>query len=147
VEALDAVVHVDEALPERDQRESVSATEMAIGRHVASLVEDGATLQMGIGAIPDAVLRSLDRHRRLGVHSEMFSDGLIPLVESGAITGEEKKLQKGAVVSSFAFGTQRLYDFMHDNPVVKMLRVSDGTFRKTHSLCVCSSAPSTLPSV
>ncbi len=98
----------------------LSADEEAIGRRVAGLIEDGATLQMGIGAIPDAVLRSLGSHRRLGVHTEMFSDGLLALIKSGAVTGEEKAHQRGKIVSSFVMGSQQLYDFIDDNPSVEL---------------------------
>ncbi|MBO9703178.1 MAG: acetyl-CoA hydrolase/transferase family protein [Sporocytophaga sp.] len=95
-----------------------------IGYHVASLIEDGATLQMGIGNIPNAVLASLTNHKRLGVHSEMFSDGLIPLIEKGVVTGEDKIIDRGKVVATFAIGCRRTYDFMDNNPVIKMKEVS-----------------------
>lgn len=128
----DALVHVsrfaatvesDEPLPEHP-RPVLNEVERAIGRHVAGLVEDGATLQMGIGAIPDASLIALKDHRRLGVHTEMFSDGLVDLVERGVVTGEEKRVHPGKVVATFAMGTRRLYDFMDDNPLVAMLDVA-----------------------
>lgn len=99
-------------------------TEMAIGRHVAGLVEDGATLQVGIGGIPNATLRYLTNHKNLGLHTEMFSDGIIDLVEKGVMTGTLKKKHRGKIVSSFAVGSQRLYDFMDDNPTVAMLEAS-----------------------
>jgi len=92
--------------------------EATIGKHVASLVEDGATLQMGIGNIPNAVLNNLTNHKRLGVHTEMFSDGLLPLVERGIITGEDKEIKTGKIVTCFAMGTQKLYDFVDDNPMI-----------------------------
>ncbi len=95
-----------------------------IGYHVASLIEDGATLQMGIGNIPNAVLASLTNHKRLGVHSEMFSDGLIPLIEKGIVTGEDKIIDRGKVVATFAMGCKSTYDFMDNNPVIKMKEVS-----------------------
>ncbi|UII19132.1 acetyl-CoA hydrolase/transferase family protein [Fulvivirga ligni] len=94
--------------------------EIEIGRHVAGLVEDGATLQMGIGGIPNVVLANLKNHKRLGIHTEMFSDGVLPLVEAGVITGEEKRVKPGKIVSCFAVGSQALYDFMDDNPLVDM---------------------------
>jgi acyl-CoA hydrolase len=94
-----------------------------IAENVASLIEDGATLQMGIGNIPNAVLKKLSNHRRLGVHTEMFSDGIVDLIESGVITGEMKKRRQYKVVSSFLIGSQRLYRFVHDNPVVEMLDI------------------------
>jgi len=102
----------------------LSDAEIEIGKHCASLVENGATLQMGIGAIPDAVLRALTDHKNLGIHTEMFSDGVIDLVENGVITGSEKAVHPGKIVSSFAMGTRRLYDFMDDNPLVQMLDVA-----------------------
>lgn len=114
-----AAVSTDVALPE-PKASAPTKEEEAIGRHVAALVPDGATLQMGIGAIPDAVLRALHGHRRLGVHTEMFTDGLLPLVKSGAVTGELKKRQPGKIVSSFITGSRALYDFVHDNPSVEL---------------------------
>lgn len=97
--------------------------EAAIGAHVAGLVEDGATLQMGIGAIPNAVLQYLGNHQNLGIHTEMFSDGILPLVKSGVINGRLKVKHKGKIVSSFAMGTRALYNFINDNPEVAMLDV------------------------
>ncbi|THV57337.1 acetyl-CoA hydrolase/transferase family protein [Flagellimonas alvinocaridis] len=92
--------------------------EAIIGREIANLVEDGATLQMGIGNIPNAVLHNLTNHKRLGIHTEMFSDGILPLVEKGIITGEDKEVKTGKIVTCFAMGTQKLYDFIDDNPIV-----------------------------
>lgn len=120
---LHAMVEVDEPLPEHPA-DAPTPVELAIGRHVAGLVEDGATLQMGIGAIPNAVLASLGNHRRLGVHTEMFSDGLIALVEKGVVTGEHKVKHPGKVVAGFAVGTRRTFDFIDDNPVVQMLDIA-----------------------
>ena len=101
-----------------------------IAEHVASLIEDGATLQMGIGAIPNAVLSMLGGHRKLGIHTEMFSDGIIDLIESGVITGELKKKHPYKVVSGFMLGTKRLYKFVHDNPFIEMLDI--GYVNETH---------------
>ncbi|MCS6914610.1 MAG: acetyl-CoA hydrolase/transferase C-terminal domain-containing protein [Myxococcales bacterium] len=123
VERLHALVAGDEPLPETPPH-PLGEVERAIGRNVAELVQDGATLQMGIGAIPDAVLASLGNHRRLGIHTEMFSDGVIPLVERGVITGEEKRTHPGKIVSSFVMGSRRLYEFVDDNPMVVLLDVS-----------------------
>lgn len=92
--------------------------EKLIGYHVAQLVEDGATLQMGIGGIPNVVLANLMNHKRLGIHTEMFSDGILPLIEKGVITGEDKVVKRGKLVTCFAIGTQKLYDFLDDNPLV-----------------------------
>jgi acyl-CoA hydrolase len=96
-----------------------TASEDAVGCHVAALVEDGATLQMGIGAIPDAVLRRLHDKRDLGVHTEMFSDGIVDLAESGAITNRLKHVHAGRIVTTFVYGSQRVYDFVHDNAFVE----------------------------
>ncbi|MEQ6119959.1 acetyl-CoA hydrolase/transferase C-terminal domain-containing protein [Reichenbachiella sp. MALMAid0571] len=98
--------------------------EMRIGKHASGLIEDGATLQMGIGAIPNAVLASLDGHKNLGIHTEMFSDGLIPLVEKGIVTGTKKKLNPEMIVSAFVMGTKKLYDFVDKNPGVQMKDVA-----------------------
>ena len=95
-----------------------SELEQKVGEYVAGLVEDGATLQMGIGGIPNVVLSKLMNHKRLGVHTELFSDGVLPLIEKGVITGEEKRIKTGKIVTCFAAGSPKLYDFIHDNPVV-----------------------------
>jgi acyl-CoA hydrolase len=95
-----------------------TAIESKIGKHVAGLIEDGATLQMGIGNIPNAVLHNLTNHKRLGIHTEMFSDGLLPLIEKGVVTGEDKEIKTGKIVTTFAVGSQKLYDFIDDNPSV-----------------------------
>lgn len=94
--------------------------ECAIGRNCAALIEDGACLQMGIGAIPNAVLSQLGSHKNLGVHTEMFADGVLPLVESGVINGANKKIDKGKMVSTFLMGSHRVYDFIDNNPGVLM---------------------------
>jgi 4-hydroxybutyrate CoA-transferase len=96
-----------------------SAVDEAIGEHVAALVEDGATLQTGIGAIPDAVLARLQARSDLGVHTEMFSDGLVALVRSGAVTNRFKHVHRGRVVTSFVNGSRTVYDFVDDNPLVE----------------------------
>jgi acyl-CoA hydrolase len=102
----------------------ISDTERKIGRYVAELVDDGATLQMGIGAIPNAVLSMLGNHKDLGVHSEMFADGILPLVDKGVINGRNKNVDKGRLVATFLLGSRKLYDFINDNPGVAMLDVS-----------------------
>ena len=119
LEHFQALVEVDEPLPEHPQG-GAGAVEKAIAQHVAGLVDEGATLQMGIGAIPDAVLKALVDHRRLGVHTEMFSDGLLPLIKRGVITNEHKPRGRGRSVSSFAVGSRALYDFLHDNALIEM---------------------------
>lgn len=97
--------------------------ETAIGRNCAALIEDGATLQMGIGAIPNAVLSQLGGHKNLGIHTEMFADGVLPLVESGVINGRNKAIDKGKMVSTFLMGSQKVYDFIDNNPGVAMMDV------------------------
>ncbi len=93
---------------------------MRIGRHVADLIEDGSTLQMGIGAIPDGVLHYLGEKKNLGIHSELFSDGVIDLYDRGVINGEKKTLHKGKMVAGFLLGSKRLYEFVDNNPVVEL---------------------------
>jgi 4-hydroxybutyrate CoA-transferase len=100
-------------------RVRMSPTFEQIGRNVASLIEDGATLQLGIGGIPDAVLHFLRDRRHLGVHSEMFSDGMVELVEEGVVTNERKTLHPGEAVASFVLGSRRLFDFIDNNPIVE----------------------------
>jgi 4-hydroxybutyrate CoA-transferase len=120
VNQIDYAVEQEEALPEH-QPPVLTDVERASGRNVASLVEDGATLQMGIGAIPDAALAMLGGHKDLGIHTEMFSDGVLDLVASGVITGRHKAVHPGKLVAAFLMGTRRLYDFVDDNPQVMML--------------------------
>jgi acetyl-CoA hydrolase len=91
-----------------------------IGRHAVALIEDGSTIQTGIGTIPNAVLASLGGHKHLGVHTEMFSDGLLDLIESGVVDSSAKSYHEGKVVSSFVMGSRRLYDFVDDNPLIEM---------------------------
>lgn len=117
VSQIDALVEVNEPIHQYSTGE-ISETEARIGRHVASLIEDGATLQMGIGSIPNAVLSNLRGHKRLGIHTEMFTDGILSLVEAGVVTGEEKVLEPNMIVTCFAAGSQKLYDFIDDNPLV-----------------------------
>lgn len=97
--------------------------ETAIGKNCAALIEDGACLQMGIGAIPNAVLAQLGNHKNLGIHTEMFADGVLQLVEKGVINGANKKIDKGQMVSTFLMGSQKVYDFIDNNPMVKMMDV------------------------
>jgi 4-hydroxybutyrate CoA-transferase len=96
---------------------TVSDVAMQMGRHIADLIEDGSTLQLGIGEIPDAVLNYLTEKKHLGIHSEMVSDGVIDLIESGIITNEKKTLHPGKILAGFVLGTQRLFDFIHNNPI------------------------------
>jgi acyl-CoA hydrolase len=113
---------VDRPLVEHAARPA-GDVERAIAGHVAERVPDGATLQAGIGAIPNALLERLRDHRDLGIHTELISDGLIDLVERGVVTGTRKRLRTGKVVGTFALGTAALYDFLDQNAVVEMLPV------------------------
>lgn len=113
-----ALVETDRALPTHDNGE-IDATARQIGEHVATLIPDRACLQLGIGAIPDAVLSCLEEREDLGIHTEMFSDGLLRLSELGVITNRYKSTWKGRVVTSFSVGSQRLYDFIDGNPFVE----------------------------
>ena len=123
ISEINTVVEVDEALPEVSYNKLVNETSLTIGRYCAELIEDRSALQMGIGAIPDAVLSCLNNHKDLGIHTEMFSDGVIPLVEKGIITNKYKKKHRGKIVTGFAIGTKKLYDFVDDNPQVVFLEI------------------------
>ncbi|HUP44160.1 MAG TPA: acetyl-CoA hydrolase/transferase C-terminal domain-containing protein [Thermoanaerobaculia bacterium] len=116
--SVTAFIHSGRPLPPHAASKSGDA-EAAIGEHIAPLIPDGATLQMGIGAIPDAVLTRLFDKRDLGVHTEMFSDRVVDLVEAGAITNRKKKVHPGRITTSFVIGSQRLFDFVDDNPFVE----------------------------
>lgn len=120
---IHTMVEIDEALPEVAYGSRVDETTMTIGKYCAELIEDRSALQMGIGAIPDAVLSCLANHKDLGIHTEMFSDGVIPLVERGVITNKYKKKHRGKIVTGFAIGTRKLYDFIDDNPQVVFLEI------------------------
>lgn len=123
ISRFDACVAVDEPI-----FELVTGTpdeeETMIGQHIAALISDGSTLQMGIGGIPNAVLGCLGNHKDLGVHTEMFSEGILPLIEKGVVNGSRKVVFPHKIVSGFAMGSRRLYDFMDDNPEVLMMDVS-----------------------
>jgi acetyl-CoA hydrolase len=119
VSKLHGLVEVDYPLPSI-QMAGTSDRAQRIAGHVASLIPDGATLQTGIGAVPDAVLRLLTDRKHLGVHTELFSDGVIDLVERGVIDGEMKSLHRGKIIAGFIVGTQRLFEFVHDNPIIEM---------------------------
>jgi acyl-CoA hydrolase len=123
ISKLNSMVWYNTALPEVDYSNQSNDMVSKIGFNVASLVEDGATLQMGIGAIPDQVLKNLKSHKNLGVHTEMFSDGIIPLIESGVINNSKKKLNMGRSVTSFITGTRKLYDFVNDNPSIRTMAI------------------------
>ena len=120
--AFDAVVFAEEELPEVTSGEP-NEISMRIASHCAELVENGATLQMGIGSIPDAVLASLSSHKELGIHTEMFSDGIIPLIEKGIVTNQHKRKHRGKTVTSFLLVSRKLYDFVDDNPSIVALAI------------------------
>jgi len=119
-----AAVWQKATLPEVDYSSQASLITEQIGRNIAELVEDGATLQLGIGNIPDQVLKNLTSHKNLGLHTEMLSDGVIPLIESGVINNSQKKLNRNRSVTAFMAGTRKLYDFVHDNPAIRVMDIS-----------------------
>jgi acyl-CoA hydrolase len=124
ISKLDALVWHESALPEVDYGAKISTAMVTIGEHIASLVEDGATLQLGIGGIPDQVLKNLGNHKNLGLHTEMLSDGVIPLIQSGVINNSMKKINRGKSITSFMIGTRKLYDFVNDNPGIRVMDIS-----------------------
>lgn len=119
VSVATSIVETSQDLPELAEHPP-SEVERAIGTYIAEMIPDGATLQMGIGGIPDAVLSLLSGKRDLGIHTEMISDGLMHAMEEGIITGTRKTLHRGKVVCTFVLGTRRLYDFVHDNPLFEV---------------------------
>lgn len=131
-------------LPEVSYAKNMDAATIAIGKTVADLIEDGSTLQMGIGGIPDAVLRFLGGHRGLGIHTEMFSDGVVELIEKGVVTNAHKKVEPGKIVSTFVLGTRRVYDFVDDNPFVALRDVAwvndTSVIRKNQKVVAINSA-------
>ena len=124
ISKINSLVWHDTELPEVDYSSRSNDTIIQIGKNVASLVEDGATLQLGIGAIPDQVLKNLVNHKFLGLHTEMLSDGVIPLIEKGVIDNSRKKLNIGKSVTGFMAGTRKLYDFVNDNPAIRVMDIS-----------------------
>ena len=139
-----AMVWHEAELPAVDYGSKINDTIQKIGENVAGLIEDGSTLQAGIGAIPDAVLSCLGNHKDLGVHTEMFSDGVVPLIESGVINNEKKKVLRGKTVTSFVAGTKKVYDFVNDNPSMSFMNVSlvndSGTIRQNPKVVAINSA-------
>ena len=122
IKDVDAWVRVDDPLPEIPLH-PVTEAEKKIGQHISEMVEDGSTLQTGIGAIPQAVMAALGGHRHLGIHSEMWSDAMLPLLRAGVIDNSRKKVHTGKSVSGFLLGTKELYKFVHDNPSVIQLGI------------------------
>jgi acetyl-CoA hydrolase len=119
VSRLHHIIEVDYPLPEAPQGGS-SERHLKVGQHIAEMIPDGATLQMGIGSIPDAVLKHLGNHKDLGVHTELFSDGVIDMVQNGVITCSKKSFHPGKIVAGFLFGSQALYEFVHNNPLIEL---------------------------
>lgn len=122
ISTFDAYFYEETELPEAHPQK-LTDVEKSIGKFVSGIIEDGATIQTGIGAIPDAVLSHLNHHKDLGVHTEMFSDGMLSLVEQGVITNKFKHSHPNVMVTGFILGTRKLYDFVDDNPMVRMLDI------------------------
>lgn len=143
VSEVDYLVETEEPLIELHPPE-IGPVEEAIGKHVANLIEDNATLQLGIGAIPDAVLMFLKDKKNLGIHTEMFSDGVVGLVEEGIINGKAKTYHKGKMVANFLMGSKKLYEFVHNNPLVEMHTVDytndPFVISKNHKMVAINSA-------
>ncbi|NBC07850.1 MAG: 4-hydroxybutyrate CoA-transferase, partial [Bacteroidetes bacterium] len=123
ISKFDRVTEVDYDLPTLALPEPTDV-EKRIGQHVANLVENGSTLQMGIGTIPNAALAAMENHKELGIHTEMFSDGIIKLVEKGVITNEHKRKHRHHIITGFIMGSKQLYDFVDDNPLVRVLDIA-----------------------
>ena len=123
INEFDDMTYSDIDLPEINYSIKINDAIRQIGKNTASLIDNGATLQMGIGAIPDQVLKNLDNHKDLGIHTEMFSDGIIPLIESGVINNRLKRLNVGKSVTGFLAGTRKLYDFVNDNASVRVMDI------------------------
>lgn len=120
---FDSMVYCEDPLYEMDFSTQATAAETRIGQYIAELIDDRSTIQMGIGCIPDAVLKSLTNHKDLGVHTEMCSDGIIDLFEKDIINNKYKKIHPNKVVTAFALGTRRLYDYVDDNPAFQFLDI------------------------
>ncbi|SHG88461.1 acetyl-CoA hydrolase/transferase family protein [Pedobacter caeni] len=124
ISKFQSLVWHEEELPEVDYGSKTSEAMVTIGANIADLVEDGATLQLGIGGIPDQVLKNLSGHKNLGLHTEMLSDGVIPLIQSGVINNSLKRINRGKSITSFMIGTRKLYDFVDDNPSIRVMDIS-----------------------
>ena len=139
-----SLVYVDEPIHTANFSEKVTERELQIGRHIAELIDDRSTLQMGIGAIPDAVLSSLGDHKDLGVHTEMFSDGLLPLFENDVINNKFKTIHPNKTVAGFALGSRALYDYVDDNPAFAFLDIDyvnePGVIRRNPKVVAINSA-------
>ena len=124
INQIDSIVETNEQLPEVDYKHKVTECAIKIGKYCAELIDDRSTLQLGIGAIPDAVLSCLTNHKDLGIHTEMFSDGVLPLIEKGIITNRYKTKHRNKIVTGFVLGTRKLYEFVDDNPQVAFLDIA-----------------------
>lgn len=124
ISKINSMVWHQADLPEVDYSSAVNDVVEKIGYNVASMIEDGATLQLGIGSIPDQVLKNLGTHKNLGIHTEMFSDGIIPLIQTGVINNSQKVINTGRSVTAFVTGTRKLYDFVDDNPGIRVMDIS-----------------------
>ena len=139
-----SMVYCEDPMQEANFSEKVGEVEHKVGHFVASLIEDKSTLQMGIGAIPDAVLKALSGHRDLGVHTEMFSDGIIDLFEKDVINNKYKSIHPNKAVTGFALGSKRLYDYVNDNPAFAFLDIDyvndPHVIRRNPRVCAVNSA-------
>lgn len=143
ISCIDAIVNCDEPLPTTNFAEP-NQVQVLIGKHVASLIEDGSTLQMGIGNIPNAVLAQLGHLKDLGIHSEMIADGVIDLIESGIVNNSKKVVHQHITSIGFVMGTKRMYDFLNDNPSIQFLRIEHindpSVIRQNPKVCAINSA-------
>lgn len=141
---INSLVWHEADLPEINYETGATEAVQLIGRNIAELIDDGATLQLGIGTIPDQVLKNLTNHKNLGLHTEMLSDGVIPLIKNGTINNSQKKINRGKSVTSFMAGTRNLYDFADDNPEIEMLDISyvndTSIIRKNNNMIAINSA-------
>jgi acyl-CoA hydrolase len=144
ISQLDSMVYCDDPLYEARYSDKIGPAELKIAEYIADMIDDGSTLQMGIGSIPDAVLRKLTNHKDLGMHTEMCSDGVIDLYEKGVINNKCKQIHPNKGVSAFALGTKRLYDFLDDNPSIHFLDIDyvndPHVIRRNHKMVAINSA-------
>lgn len=143
ISKLTRCIEVNEPLP-TSHTHPITETEKKIGSYISELVDDGSTLQIGIGALPEAILTSLRGHKNLGIHSEMWSDGALDLIEAGAIDNSRKKVHPGKTVAGFAIGSKRFYDYLNDNPSVVHLGIdyvnSPQIISRNPKVCAINSA-------
>ncbi len=141
---FDSLVYCEEPLYEMDFSSKVSDVEEKIGRYIAEMIDDRCTIQMGIGSIPDAVLRSLSNHKDLGVHTEMCSDGIVDLMEKDIVNNKYKQIHPNKTVTAFALGTKKLYNYVNDNPAFQFLDIDyvndPHVIRRNHKMVAINSA-------